>query len=210
MATFESPIYSLRAQDISFKLAIKSSFCFGLWSKQPFMSDIFLLEVDNWFDENTHSNYYDTMWLTIFSLKNCKLLVIIDIDEKDVKYERAGYSPTEPIIPHSVAIDDSWWLSWPPSLSVVARWSRYSSQYILTTHFNFSKVVKIFRRNLCISIFWPLSISFGFTAGKVVKILQRHFRISTTCRNSWSYSKRCFGYYSTHKTGYKDTMCNRF
>ena len=30
MATFESPIYSLRAQDISFKLAIKSSFCFGL------------------------------------------------------------------------------------------------------------------------------------------------------------------------------------
>ena len=77
--------------------------------------------------------------MTIFVLKKCKLLVIIDIDERDVKYERAGYSPTEPIIPHSVAIDDSWWLSWPPSLSVVARWSRYSSQYILTTHFSFQK-----------------------------------------------------------------------
>ena len=33
--------------------------------------------------------------------------MIIDIDERDVKYERAGFSPTEPIIPHSVvAIDD--------------------------------------------------------------------------------------------------------
>ena len=53
---------NLQPQGISFKLAIKSSFCFGLWSKEPFMSDIFLLEVDNWFDENTHSNYYDVMW----------------------------------------------------------------------------------------------------------------------------------------------------
>ena len=44
--------------------------------------------------------------MTIFVLKKCKLLVIIDIDERDVKYERAGYSPTEPIIPHSVALDD--------------------------------------------------------------------------------------------------------
>ena len=29
---------------------------------------------------------------------------------------------------------------------------------------------------------------------EVVKTLQKELYISTTCRNSWSYSKRCFGY----------------
>ena len=129
--------------------------------------------------------------------------MIIDIDERDVKYERAGYSPTEPIIPHSVAIDDSWWLSWPPSLAVkVARWSRYSSQYILTTHFSFQKWSK-YSGEIFVSLYsdhYPYHLISKL--GRWSKYCRDIFVSLLPAGTPDPKAKGYFGYYSTlgHKT----------